>query len=100
MGNNDGSGPSQPGTNPGARTTKKAKKRKHEDDSESEDEVSSFRSRPHASVNRPMIIPPVDKVRKQAIELGMAQIDPNASFADRVAQFDAMEALAKKRKCL
>jgi hypothetical protein len=45
-----------------------------------------------------MIIPPVDKFRKQAIELSMAQIDPNASFADRVAQFDAMEALAKKRK--
>jgi hypothetical protein len=45
-----------------------------------------------------MIIPPVDKTRKQAIELSMGQVHPNASFAERVAQFDNMEALAKKRE--
>jgi hypothetical protein len=83
-----------------AKPDKKAKKRKYEkdEDSESEDEVSAFKARPSASVNRTMIIPPVERQRKQAIELSMAQVDPNASFAERVAQFDNMEALAKKRK--
>jgi hypothetical protein len=28
----------------------------------------------------------------------MAQVDPSASFEERVAQFDQMEAVAKKRK--
>jgi hypothetical protein len=79
--------------------TKTSRKRKRDEDSGSEDEVSTFKARPSAVVNRPMVIPPVDKKRKQAIELSMAQADPNASFAERVAQFDTMEALAKKRMC-
>jgi hypothetical protein len=28
----------------------------------------------------------------------MAQVDPSASFEERVAQFDQMEAVARKRK--
>jgi hypothetical protein len=78
------------------KTTRKRKR--EDDDSDSEDEVSTFRGRPAAKTNRPMIIPPVERARKQAIELSMAQVDPNASFAERVAQFDTMEAIAKKRK--
>jgi hypothetical protein len=45
-----------------------------------------------------MVIPPVEKVRRQAIELSMAQVDPSASFAERAVQFDNMVAIAKKRK--
>jgi hypothetical protein len=89
-----GSHPAPPKSEKPARKRKRVK----DEDSDSEDELSTFRSRPAAKTNRPMIIPPVDKSRKQAIELGMAQIDPNASFAERVAQFDTMEAIAKKRK--
>jgi hypothetical protein len=83
-----------------AKVETKTRKRKREknEDSDSEDEVSTFRARPTAKTNRPMIIPPVDTTRKRAIELSMAQVDPNASFAERVAQFDTMEAIAKKRK--
>jgi hypothetical protein len=90
---------SAPAANPATKKSDKpVRKRKRDDDSESEDEVSTFRGRPAAKTNRPMIIPPVDKTRKQAIELSMAQVDPNASFAERVAQFDTMEAIAKKRE--
>ncbi len=46
-----------------------------------------------------MVLQPTDRAHKQAIELSLAQIDPNASFEERVAQFDNMEAIAKKRKC-
>jgi hypothetical protein len=90
-----------PAATPSAKKSDKpARKRKRDrdEDSDSEDEVSTFRGRPAAKTNRPMIIPPVDKTRKQAIELIMAQVDPNAPFAERVAQFDTMEAIAKKRK--
>jgi hypothetical protein len=66
------------------------KKKAKEDASDSEDEVSSFRARPLPMVNRLMILPPVDKVQKQAIEPSMAQINPKAPFAERVAQFDNM----------
>jgi hypothetical protein len=45
-----------------------------------------------------MITVPVDRSRKQMIELSMAQVNPSASFEERVAQFDHMEAVAKKRK--
>jgi hypothetical protein len=73
---------------------KKAKKKK---DEESDDETTAFQSRPLAVINRPMINPPIDRTRKQAIELSMAQGDPSVSFEERVAQFDHMEAIAKKR---
>lgn len=75
--------------------TKKAKKKK---DAESDEETDAFRSRPTAVINRPMINAPVERARKQVIELSLAQVDPSASFEDRVAQFDHMEAVAKKRK--
>jgi hypothetical protein len=35
-----------------------------------------------------MVNTPVDHTRKYAIELSMAQVDPSASFEERVAQFD------------
>lgn len=89
--------PRFPSSPPPAKRTKKDKRGKT-DESESDDEVSTFKARPSASVNRPMILPPVEKVRKQQIELSMAQVDPNASFAERVLQFDNMEAIAKKRE--
>lgn len=83
---------------PPATKPKKGEKRKREEDSEDEDEFKTFKRRPKAAVNRPMIQPPVDKVRKQRIELSIAQLDPSASFEERVAQFDQLEAIAKKRK--
>jgi hypothetical protein len=54
---------------------KKQRKQKRDrtKDSESEDEVSTFQARPTAKTNQPMIIPLVEKTRKQAIELSMAQ---------------------------
>ncbi len=73
---------------------KKAKRKKDDSDDESE----AFRSRPTALVNRPMVTAPVERARKQAIELSMAQVLPSASFEERVAQFDHLEAVAKKRK--
>jgi hypothetical protein len=76
---------------------KKRKKRSSGSDGEV-DEVTSFNSRPKAAVNRPMILQPVDKARRQAIELSLAQVDPTASFEDRVIQFDNMAAIAKKRE--
>jgi hypothetical protein len=80
-------------------TPVRGRKRKRDGDaSDEEDEVSTFRHRPKAVVNRPMVQPPVDRVRKQRIELSMAQVDPSASFAERVDQFDKLEAIAKKRK--
>ncbi len=81
-----------------AHKKKSNKKRKHSDDSENEDELKSFKKRPKAAVNRPMIQPPVNKVPKQRIKLSLAQLDPNASFEECVAQFDRLEAIAKKRK--
>jgi hypothetical protein len=72
------------------------KKRKR--DGDSDDETTPFKTRPTAVVNRPMVTIPVDKHRKNQIELSLAQVDPSASFEDRVAQFDHMEAVAKKRK--
>jgi hypothetical protein len=80
-----------------ARRKKSGKKRK-KSESDDEDEQRAFKKRPKAMVNRPMIQPPVDKVRKQRIELSIAKIDPNASFEERVAQFDRLEEIAKKRE--
>jgi hypothetical protein len=77
---------------------RRKKKKDTDDDSEVEDEVTNFKSRPSAAVNKPMTLYPVDRTRKSAIDLSLATIDPNASFADRVAQFDNMEAIAKKRE--
>jgi hypothetical protein len=74
------------------------KKPKRERDTESDDKTEAFKARPTAVVNRPMITTPVDRARKQAIELSMAQVIPSASFEERVAQFDHMEAVAKKRE--
>jgi hypothetical protein len=80
-------------------TPKRRKKKKAaDDDSDEEDEVAGFKSRHSAVVNKPMTLMPVDRTRKSAIDLSLATIDPNASFADRVAQFDTMEAIAKKRE--
>ncbi len=73
---------------------KKPKKKK---DDESDDETTAFRSRPTAVVNRPMVTAPVERAPKQVIKLSMAQVDPSASFEERVAQFDHLEAVAKKR---
>jgi hypothetical protein len=88
-----------PATSPKPKRRKKKKKNKDDDeDSDEDDEVASFKARPSAAVNRPMILQPVDKIQKNAIELSLAAIDPNASFAERVQQFDNMEAIAKKRK--
>lgn len=74
------------------------KRKRDEDGSDEEDELKTFKRRPKAVVNRPMVQPPVDRVRKQRIELSMAQVDPTASFEERVAQFDRLEAIAKKRE--
>jgi hypothetical protein len=75
--------------------TKKVKRKR---ELEPDDETQAFLARPTAVVNRPMVNAPVDRTRKYAIELSMAQVDPSASFEERVAQFDQMEAVAKKRK--
>jgi hypothetical protein len=45
-----------------------------------------------------MTLPPIDKARRQAIELAQAKADPNASFADRITQFDHMTRILQKRK--
>lgn len=78
--------------------TKKLKKKPHDSDEEP-DEVAAFKARPKAAVNRPMVLQPVDRLRKNTIELSLAQVDPTASFAERAVQFDNLEAIAKKRKC-
>jgi hypothetical protein len=75
-----------------------AKKRKAASDDEEDDEVKAFKKRPKAVINKPMVVPLLDKSRKQAIDLAMAQINPNASFSERVAHFDHMAAIAQKRK--
>jgi hypothetical protein len=78
----------------------KRHRRKNDDDdgTDEEDELAAFKSRPSAAVNKPMQLQPVDRVRKNQIDLSLAAVDPNASFEERVAQFDNMEAIAKKRK--
>ncbi len=67
-------------------------------DPETTDETAHFQKRPSAVVNRPMVTIPIDKFRRNQIDLSMAQVDPSASFEERIAQFDHMEAVAKKRK--
>jgi hypothetical protein len=81
---------------PDPKPKKKKKKMQPELDKEP-DEVAAFKARPMAAVNRPMVLQRVDKLRKSTIELSMAQVDPSASFAERAAQFDNLEAIAKKR---
>jgi hypothetical protein len=61
---------------------RKKKKKSDDDDSEEEDEVTQFKSRPAGAVNKPMQLQPVDKIKKNAIELSLAAVDPNASFAE------------------
>lgn len=91
-----GTGVHSPPTSP---SPKRRKKKKEDDDaSEDEDEVAQFRARPAGAVNKPMQLQPIDKVRKNVIDLSLAAVDPNASFAERVAHFDNLEAIAKKRK--
>lgn len=83
---------------PALEPVSKKTKKKPADSDEEPDEVAAFRARPKAAVNRPMVLQPVDKVRKNTIELSLAQIDPTASFAERAVQFDNLEAIAKKRE--
>jgi hypothetical protein len=45
-----------------------------------------------------MTLPPVDQARRQALALAQANANPNASFAERVAQFDQLAQISQKRK--
>jgi hypothetical protein len=89
------------GSPPASPRVKRRKKRKDDDaGTDEESEVAAFRARPTAAVNKPMLLQPIDRVRKSQIDLSLATVDPNASFEDRVAQFDNMEAIAKKREII
>jgi hypothetical protein len=85
-----------PGLEPVA---KKPNKKKHNSDEEP-DEVAAFKAWQKAAMNRPMVLQPVDRARKNTIKLSLAQVDPTASFAERAVQFDNLEAIGKKRKWL
>ncbi len=93
--------PQKPGTSMTGTSPKPATgtKRPAESDEE-DDEVRAFKRRPKAAVNRPMTIPPVDRARKQVIDAAMAKANPNASFAERVAQFDRLTEISQKRKLM
>ncbi len=82
---------------PSPQPSKKGTKRAATPDEEV-DEVRAFKKRPKAAVNKPMAIPIIDKGRRQIIEMAQAKANPNASFAERVAQFDHMAELSQKRK--
>jgi hypothetical protein len=45
-----------------------------------------------------MTLPPMDQARRQALAMAQAKADPNASFAERVAQFDQLAQISQKRK--
>jgi hypothetical protein len=78
-------------------TPSSSKKRKATSDDEN-DEVKAFKQRPKPAINKPMVIPPMDKTRRHAIDMAMAQLDPNASFSERVAHFDHMAEISQKRE--
>ncbi len=82
---------------PSPQPATKSTKRKNASDDE-DNEVRAFKKRPKAAVNKPMTLPPVDQARKQALAMAQAAADPNASFADRVAQFDHLAQISQKRK--
>jgi hypothetical protein len=89
----------QPSTTSAKPSSPKPKTTKRTLDSEDEDdEVRAFKRRPKAAVNKPMTLPVTDRARKQAIDAAMATVNPNASFAERVAHFDHMAEISQKHK--